>query len=60
MSENSIVYNLERKLSPRRFRRRGANDKLCKISSAYYWDLLTYVDDDYLTDWEIYKFKHLY
>ena len=33
---------------------------MAKISLNYYWDLLKYIDDDYLTEWEVLKFKDLY
>ena len=33
---------------------------LSAISVAQYWDLLTYIDDDYLTDYEVLKMKELY
>mmetsp|Transcript_8801 Transcript_8801/g.7777 ORF Transcript_8801/g.7777 Transcript_8801/m.7777 type:complete len:132 (-) Transcript_8801:220-615(-) len=56
----SIIMELERKLSSERFKRRAREDNYTKISINYYWDLLKYVDDDYLTDWEILKFKDLY
>ena len=32
----------------------------CKISIAQYWDFLTYIDDDYLTDYEVLRMKELY
>mgnify|MGYP006090373117 FL=1 len=31
-----------------------------KISVAQYWDWLTYLDDDYLTDYEVLRMKELY
>lgn len=34
--------------------------KICKISTAQYWDWLTYIDDDYLTDYEVLRMKELY
>ena len=56
----SIVLEMEKKLNYERYRMRGKRDKYCKLSLNYYWDLLKYVDDDYLTEWEILKFKDLY
>ena len=56
----SIVLELERKLNRERYLRRGRRDQYCKISINYYWDLLKYIDDDYLTEWETLKFKDLY
>ncbi len=56
----SIIMELERKLSPERFHKRGRKDNLCKLSITYYWDILKYIDDDYLSEWEILKFKDLY
>ena len=31
-----------------------------KISTAQYWDMLTYIDDDYLSDYEVIRMKELY
>ena len=56
----SIVLDLERKLNYQKFKRRGKRDLFSKISLNYYWDLLKYIDDDYLTEWEVLKFKDLY
>ena len=33
---------------------------ISKISVAQYWDWLTYLDDDYLSDYEIIRMKELY
>ena len=56
----SIILEMEKKLESKRFNQRGKKDQKCKISVNYYWDLLKYVDDDYLTEWEVLKFKDLY
>ena len=56
----SICLELERKLNPTKFKMRGKRDKYCQISLNYYWDLLKYIVDDYLTEWEVLKFKDLY
>ena len=56
----SITLDLERKLNPDRYNRRGKRDTMCKLSLNYYWDLLKYIDDDCLSEWEILKFKDLY
>ena len=56
----SITLDLERKLNLWRFKRRSRADNHCKLSINYYFDLLKYVDDDYLSEWEILKFKDLY
>ena len=55
---------MERKLNPSGwawFKYLNKREKTqCKISIAQYWDLLYYVDDDYLTDWEVLQMKRLY
>ena len=56
----SIILELERKLNKERYNKRGRRDLYSKISVNKYWDLLKYIDDDYLTEWEILKFKDLY
>ena len=56
----SIILEMEKKLDSKRYNQRVKEDKRCKISVNYYWDLLKYVDDDYLTEWEILKMKDLY
>ncbi len=43
------------------FRYSNKKDRtVAKISTNQYWDMLVYIDDDYLTDYEILKFKELY
>lgn len=60
-SQSAMVLAMERKLNPTAFwRRLWKNDKFCKITTAQYWDWLTYIDDDYLTEWEVLKMKELY
>jgi len=51
---------MEKKLNPIPFWRRFKRDNFCTLSSNSYWDWLQYVDDDYLTEWEILKMKELY
>ena len=55
---------MEKKLnnqSPQWFKYLNRQDKsYSKISIAQYWDWLTYLDDDYLTDYEIVRMKELY
>ena len=59
-----MIMVMERKLNADSygwFKYLKKKDKaLCKISTAEYWDLLMYIDDDYLTDYEVLKFKELY
>ena len=59
-----MIMTMEKKLnnqSPHMFRYLKRQDKsLSKISVAQYWDFLTYIDDDYLTDYEVVKMKELY
>ena len=59
-----MIMNMERKLNSngwgwlRYISRR--DQRMCKLSTSQYWDLLTYLDDDYLSDFEIVKMKELY
>jgi hypothetical protein len=59
-----MMMSMEKKLngqSPFWFKFKNRRDKqLSKISVAQYWDFLTYLDDDYLTDYEIVRMKELY
>jgi hypothetical protein len=59
-----MIMTMEKKLNYNGFAWfRYANKKdsnKCKISVAQYWDFLTYIDDDYLTDYEVLKMKELY
>ena len=56
----SIWIELEKKLNYAKWAKRGTRDTYSRISLNQYWDLLKYVDDDYLTEWEVLKFKDLY
>ena len=59
-----MIYTMEKKLNGgsfgwfKYFNRRDRN--LSKISVAQYWDMLTYIDDDYLSDYEVVRMKELY
>ncbi len=59
-----MIMTMEKKFNPSSyafFRYTFRRDpKIAKISVAQYWDYLTYIDDDYLTDYEILKMKELY
>ena len=59
-----MIMTMEKKLngmSPFMFKFLNRRDKsMSKISVAQYWDWLTYLDDDYLTDYEILRMKELY
>ena len=60
-NQSSMILDMERKLNPVNFNRRfRKTDKYCTLSNAQYWDMLTYIDDDYLTQWEVIKMKELY
>ena len=55
---------MEKKLNPtswiwQKYLTRKDNN-ITKISTAQYWDWITYIDDDYLTDYEVLKMKELY
>ena len=58
-----MIMTMERKLNYDGFawfRFKNKKDKLVKISTAQYWDMLVFIDDDYLTDYEVLKMKALY
>ena len=44
-TQSAVILEMERKLNPTAFwRRLRRNDKFCTISTAQYWDWLTYLD----------------
>ncbi len=44
-SQTRVILEMERKLNPQVFwRRLWKRDKFCTISTAQYWDWLTYID----------------
>lgn len=44
-SQSQVILTLERKLNPQAFwRRLWKQDQFCKITTAQYWDWLTYLD----------------
>tara|TARA_B110000305_G_C19133798_1_gene490182 strand:- start:442 stop:693 length:252 start_codon:yes stop_codon:yes gene_type:complete len=59
-----MIMTMERKLNGKGyglFKYLNRSDsKTSRISVAQYWDWLTYIDDDYLTDYEVLKMKELY
>tara|TARA_B110000305_G_C18963968_1_gene414026 strand:+ start:78 stop:317 length:240 start_codon:yes stop_codon:yes gene_type:complete len=60
-----MIVTMEKKLNPKssalyRWMNGGKDRSISKISVAQYWDWLTYIDDDYLTDYEILRMKELY
>ena len=56
-----MIMEMEKKFNPGWFfRRLRPRDDYCTLSIAQYWDWLTYIDDDYLTEWEILRMKELY
>ena len=63
-NQSLMIMTMEKKLNGgsfawfKYFNRRDQN--LSKISVAQYWDLLTYIDDDYLSDYEVVRMKELY
>ncbi|CDW73363.1 dhhc zinc finger domain containing protein [Stylonychia lemnae] len=60
-TQSAVILQMEKKLNPSVYWRRfWKHDKYCMISSNQYWDWLTYIDDDYLTEWEVLKMKELY
>jgi hypothetical protein len=60
-NNTSIVWDLEKKLNFRRFwDRTNKKEKHCSLTVAQYWDWMTYIDDDYLTQWEVLRMQELY
>ena len=59
-----MIMEMERKLNPSSagwFKFMNRRDQsISRISVAQYWDMLYYIDDDYLTDYEVLKMKELY
>lgn len=44
-SQSAVILQMEKKLNPQAFwRRLWTQDKFCTISTAQYWDWLTYID----------------
>ncbi len=44
-TQSQVILEMERKLNPQAFwRRLWKTDKYCKITTAQYWDWLTYID----------------
>ena len=63
-NQAAMIMSMETKLNAKgwglyKYLNRG-DRKTSKISVAQYWDWLTYIDDDYLTDYEVLKMKELY
>ena len=59
-----MIMTMEKKFNPSgfglfRFMNRR-DPSITGISVAQYWDMLTYIDDDYLSDYEVLRFKELY
>ena len=59
-----MLMTMEKKLGANPFAlfklKNRTDSKFCRLSTNQYWDLLTYIDDDYLTDFEVLKMKELY
>ena len=52
---------MERKLNSTFFKKKMERKmNSCRLTPAQYWDWLTYIDDDYLTQWEVIKMQELY
>ena len=62
--QSLLVMSMEKKLNPNSyalFKYFNRTDRtVAKVSTAQYWDWLTYIDDDYLTDYEVLRMKELY
>lgn len=44
-TQSTVILEMEKKLNPTAFWRRfKKNDRFCTISTAQYWDWLTYID----------------
>ena len=63
-NQAQMIMVIERKLingSFAWFKLNNRRDRsISKISVTQYWDWLTYLDDDYLTDYEVLRMKELY
>lgn len=63
-NQAQMIMAMERKLNNGSFAWFKFNNRrdrsISKISVAQYWDWLTYLDDDYLTDYEVLRMKELY
>ena len=63
-NQAQMIMAIERKLingSFAWFKLNNRRDRsISKISVTQYWDWLTYLDDDYLTDYEVLRMKELY
>jgi len=62
--QSLLVMSMEKKLNPGSyalFKYFNRTDRtVARVSTAQYWDWLTYIDDDYLTDYEVLRMKELY
>ena len=62
--QSLLVMSMEKKLNPGSyalFKYFNRTDRtIARVSTAQYWDWLTYIDDDYLTDYEVLRMKELY
>ena len=63
-NQAQMIWNMEKKLNGSSFawfKYKNRSDKsVSRISVAQYWDWLIYLDDDYLTDYEVLRMKELY
>mmetsp|Transcript_15922 Transcript_15922/g.24589 ORF Transcript_15922/g.24589 Transcript_15922/m.24589 type:complete len:132 (+) Transcript_15922:3-398(+) len=63
-NQSLMILTMENKLKNNEFalfRSKFKKDpKICGLSTDQYWNLLYYIDDDYLTDYEIIRMKELY
>ena len=56
-----MILTLEKKLNNKVYNRRfWKRDLWARISSSQFFDWMVYIDDDYLSEWEILKFSELY
>ena len=63
-NQAQMIWNMEKKLNGSSFawfkHRYGKDKSVSRSSVAQYWDWITYLDDDYLTDYEVLRMKELY
>ena len=63
-NQSLMMIQMEQKLNPLSYAFFKYSFKrerqISAVSVAQYWDILTYIDDDYLTDFEVLKMKELY
>ena len=56
-----MIMKMEEKFNYKIFKRRfRTQEKFCRLAHTQYWNWLIYLDDDYLSEWEVLKMKQLF